>query len=226
MPLIEAKDIHKTYAEGSRAVKVLRGVELTIEPGETVAIVGASGAGKSTLLNLLGTLDRPSSGELLFKGKDIFTFSDSGLAEFRNRSIGFVFQFHHLLPEFSALENVMLPALIGGTTRSEAEALSTALLEEVGLGQRLSHKPGELSGGEQQRSAIVRALVRTPELILADEPTGNLDAGTGAEVFELLLGLNKARKTTLIVVTHNQALANRMQRRLEMADGKLKEIRA
>ncbi|MFQ5465653.1 MAG: ABC transporter ATP-binding protein [Thermodesulfobacteriota bacterium] len=221
--LITVSDLYKGYSRGKETVEVLRGVDLSIAEGESVAVVGASGVGKSTLLNIIGTLDRPTSGDVLFEGERVFGYDDKRLAAFRNRAIGFVFQFHHLLPEFTALENVMLPALIGGAETTEAEGRARELLGEVGLAQRLGHKPGELSGGEQQRTAIVRALVQSPRVVLADEPTGNLDTRTGTEVFELLLELNALRKTTLVVVTHNRALAGRMSRILTMVDGRTLE---
>lgn len=223
MDLINIKGLSKTYGGAAKKVEVLKAIDLSIKKGETVAIVGASGVGKSTLLNIMGALDRPSSGEVLYNGEQLFRYDDKKLAAFRNRSIGFVFQFHHLLPEFTALENVMLPALIGGAKPAEAKAKAEALLKEVGLGQRLSHKPGELSGGEQQRTAMVRALVQGPDVLLADEPTGNLDTRTGEEVFELLLALNASRSTTMVIVTHNERLAGRLTRRLKMVDGSIRE---
>jgi len=221
MELIRTEGLKKSYGGLKKKVEVLKGVDLRIDKGETVAIVGSSGAGKSTLLNLLGGLDRPTSGEVYYGGKPVFRHDDRALAAFRNATIGFVFQFHHLLPEFTALENVVLPALIGGVGRQEATERAKALLEEVGLGGRLGHKPGELSGGEQQRTAIVRALMRSPSVILADEPTGNLDTRTGDGVFDLLLEQNRSRGMTMIVVTHNEKLAGRLNRRLHMADGKI-----
>ncbi|MBI4949722.1 MAG: ABC transporter ATP-binding protein [Deltaproteobacteria bacterium] len=223
MDLITIKGLSKTYGGDAKRVEVLKSIDLSIKKGETVAIVGASGVGKSTLLNIMGALDRPSSGEVLYKNEPLFKYDDKKLAAFRNRSIGFVFQFHHLLPEFTALENVMLPALIGGASPVEARSKAEALLKEVGLGQRLSHKPGELSGGEQQRTAMVRALVQGPDVLLADEPTGNLDTRTGEEVFELLLALNASRSTTMVIVTHNERLAGRLTRRLKMVDGNIRE---
>jgi lipoprotein-releasing system ATP-binding protein len=204
-------------------VDVLRGINLSVEKGETIAVVGASGVGKSTLLNILGALDRPTSGEVLYSGEPIFDYDNKRLAAFRNRSIGFVFQFHHLLPEFTALENVMLPALISGMDTAEARAKAEKLLGEVGLSNRLHHKPGELSGGEAQRAAITRALIQGPDVVLADEPTGNLDTRTGEEVFEVLLELNRSRSMTMIIVTHNERLASRMSRRLKMEDGNVQE---
>lgn len=223
MDLITIKGLTKTYGGAGKKVEVLKAIDLSIKKGETVAIVGASGVGKSTLLNIMGALDRPSSGEVLYNGEPLFKYDDKKLAAFRNRAIGFVFQFHHLLPEFTALENVMLPALIGGASPVEAKAKAEALLKEVGLGERLGHKPGELSGGEQQRTAMVRALVQGPDVLLADEPTGNLDTRTGEEVFELLLALNASRSTTMVIVTHNERLAGRLTRRLKMVDGSIRE---
>ncbi|MBP1751384.1 MAG: transporter related protein [Geobacteraceae bacterium] len=217
--LFEILDLHKSYGSGLSKVDVLRGVNLTIKSGETIALVGASGAGKSTLLHIMGALDRPTSGSVMFNGKDIFKLNELSIASFRNHSIGFVFQFHHLLPEFSALENVMMPALIGGMNRDKAENLAAGLLREVGLGHRLSHKPGELSGGEQQRVAIARALVLDPVMLLADEPTGNLDTKTSDEVHALLSEIHKKKGITLVIVTHNEALAARMGRIVRLVDG-------
>ena len=223
MEFLRAEGIRKVYGRGEHAVEVLKGVDLSLEKGETIAILGASGVGKSTLLHIMGGLDRPTGGEVYYDGSRLFGQSGKMLASFRNRSVGFVFQFHHLLPEFSALENTMMPALVGGEGRSEAERKAAALLEEVGLGHRLEHKPGELSGGEQQRVAIARALVRTPPLILADEPTGNLDSHTGDDVFDLLLKMNGEKGVTLVMVTHNEKLAGRISRRVTMIDGRLQE---
>lgn len=221
--LITINGLYKSFGSDRSRIEVLNGIDLEIGEGETVAIVGASGVGKSTLLNIMGALDRPTKGEVLYRDERITGLDDRRLASFRNKFVGFVFQFHHLLPEFTALENVMLPALIGGVERKSAEARAVELLCGVGLGARLGHKPGELSGGEQQRTAIVRALVQTPEVILADEPTGNLDTRTANEVFELLLSLNRDRKTAMVVVTHNEGLASMMSRRIEMVDGRIKE---
>lgn len=223
MELITLKGLYKRYGRAGAEVEVLNGIDLCLKKGETVAIVGASGVGKSTLLNIMGALDRPSQGTVLYSGRPITGLDDRRLASLRNRSIGFVFQFHHLLPEFTALENVMLPAIIGGAGRAEAKGKAEGLLKEVGLGQRLGHKPGELSGGEQQRAAIVRAIIQSPEAVLADEPTGNLDTKTADEVFEVLLNLNRAFGTALVVVTHNERLASRMSRRLNMVDGRIYE---
>jgi lipoprotein-releasing system ATP-binding protein len=221
--LVTLKGLYKSFGSDRSRIEVLNGIDLEIGAGETVAIVGASGVGKSTLLNIMGALDSPTEGEVLYRDERITGLDDRRLASFRNKFVGFVFQFHHLLPEFTALENVMLPALIGGVERKDAAARATELLSGVGLGERLGHKPGELSGGEQQRTAIVRALVQTPEVILADEPTGNLDTRTANEVFELLLSINRERKTAMVIVTHNESLASMMSRRIEMVDGRLKE---
>jgi len=198
---------------------VLKGVDLTFIHGEGAAIVGASGVGKTTLLHILGTLERPTSGKVLFEGRDIFTLNDIELARFRNREIGFVFQFHHLLPEFNALENVMMPCLIAGFSKKEASLRAEEVLVSVGLKERL-HKPGELSGGEQQRVAVARAVVLEPKILLADEPTGNLDTKTGESVFELLQELNQTKKVTLVVVTHNLRLAQKLNRQIQLIDGK------
>lgn len=223
MELIRTEELKKSYGDSKKTVEVLKGISLTINRGETVAIIGASGVGKSTFLNLLGGLDRPTSGEVYYDGKPVFKHDDRKLAAFRNSTIGFVFQFHHLLPEFTALENVVLPALIGGASFDEAADRATGLLIEVGLKDRLNHKPGELSGGEQQRTAMVRALMRSPSVILADEPTGNLDSRTGEEVFDILMEQNRSRGMTMIIVTHNEKLAGRLTRRLRMVDGNIIE---
>ena len=201
-------------------MEVLKGVDLTFSQGEKAAIVGASGVGKTTLLHILGTLDRPSTGKVFYEGKDIFALNEKDLSLFRNREIGFVFQFHHLLPEFNALENTMMPCLIQGIPKKEAESRAEATLTLVGLRERLSHKPGELSGGEQQRVAVARALVLEPKVLLADEPTGNLDTKTGESVFDLLQELNRIQGVTLIVVTHNLKLAERLSRQIQLIDGR------
>jgi len=223
MGFIEIKGLCKTYGRTEKKVEVLKGLDLFIERGETVAVVGASGVGKSTLLNIMGALDRPTRGEVLYAGESIFSLDERELARFRNSSVGFVFQFHHLLPEFTAMENVMLPALISGTGRDEAADKARRLLSEVGLSERLHHKPGELSGGEAQRTALVRALIRSPGVVLADEPTGNLDAASGEEVLELILRLNEQTGATMVIVTHNEKIARSMERRLEMVDGRIVE---
>jgi lipoprotein-releasing system ATP-binding protein len=216
-------DLHKSFSTYGTRIDVLNGVDLTVAGGDTIALVGASGAGKSTLLHVIGTLDRPTSGTVRFRGEDVFSMGDGALASFRNRSIGFVFQFHHLLPEFSALENTMMPALIGGMRREEAESLARGLLCDVGLAGRLTHKPGELSGGEQQRVAIARALVLSPALLLADEPTGNLDRKTSEEVHDLLSEIQRKTGLTLIIVTHNERLAARMGKTIRLVDGRIQE---
>jgi lipoprotein-releasing system ATP-binding protein len=219
--LIEVRDLCKSFTTSAGRLDVLKGINLKVIEGETIALVGASGAGKTTLLHLMGTLDRPTSGKVLFGNEDIFSMSDSSLAKFRNRTIGFVFQFHHLLPEFSALENSMMPLLIDGVKRDEAKKTAERLLASVGLANRLHHKPGELSGGEQQRVAIARALVASPRLLLADEPTGNLDMKTSDEVHDILAGIRHDTGITLIIVTHNEKLADRMGRKVRMLDGRI-----
>lgn len=218
--LIQVQQLFKSYGNGTKRVEVLKGVDLTFSRGEKAAIVGASGVGKTTLLHVLGTLDRPTAGKVLYEGKDIYTLKEKELALFRNREIGFVFQFHHLLPEFSALENTMMPCLIQGIPEKESVSQAEAMLTLVGLKERLSHKPGELSGGEQQRVAVARALVLEPKVLLADEPTGNLDTKTGESVFDLLQELNQIKGVTLIVVTHNQKLAEKLSRQIQLVDGK------
>ena len=218
---LDIQGLHKSFDFEGRRIEVLRGVHLQMAPGEKVAVVGASGAGKSTFLQVLGTLDTPTAGTIKIDGVDVKSFSSAQLAAFRNRTIGFVFQFHHLLPEFTALENAAMPALIAGLPEQEARGRAHRLLARVGLEQRLGHRPGELSGGEQQRVALARALVMEPKLLLADEPTGNLDRRTGAEIHELLVELNRERGMTLLVVTHNDDLANRLGRQLRMKDGTL-----
>jgi lipoprotein-releasing system ATP-binding protein len=222
-PLVQAENIHKVFEHGGRRLEVLRGIELTLGRGEMLAVVGMSGVGKSTLLHVLGTIDLPTKGRILFDGKDLSKLSASQLADFRNQAIGFVFQFHHLLPEFTAQENVMMPALIQRVPWKEARDRGVSMLEAVGLAERLTHRPGELSGGEQQRVALARALVMRPKLLLADEPTGNLDSRTGASIHDLFFGLNQQFGTSMLIVTHNPELAVRMPRRLRMIDGVLFE---
>lgn len=217
--LLEIRGLIKNYGGNGSKVEVLRGIDLEIVAGTTTALVGASGAGKSTLLHMLGALDRPSAGTVLFRGSDLFQRSDRELADFRSRSVGFVFQFHHLLPEFSALENVMMPALIARCNRGQAERKAAELLEELGLGQRLTHRPGELSGGEQQRVAIARALVMEPELLLADEPTGNLDMKTSEAIHGSLARLQQKTGITMVIVTHNERLAAGMEQVVRLTDG-------
>lgn len=219
--LIEAHNLHKTYGDAADRVEVLKGVDFAVEEGEAVAVLGASGAGKSTLLHLLGTLDKPTAGRVTFEGSDLFALSDAELSRFRNRTMGFVFQFHHLLPMLSALENVMLPLLIGGENKREAEGRAEAMLAGVGLSHRLEHKPSELSGGEQQRVAIARALIAGPRVLFADEPTGNLDSRTGEETADLLMKLHNELQMTLVVVTHNDRLAQRLPRNVRMKDGRV-----
>jgi lipoprotein-releasing system ATP-binding protein len=223
---VEVIDLHKVFEHGGRDLEVLRGITFTLESGEMAAIVGASGVGKSTLLHILGTLDLPSSGQLKYGGLDVTKLGSSALADFRNKKIGFVFQFHHLLPEFTAIENTMMPALIQRLDRREAEARAVGILKRVGLGHRLTHKPGELSGGEQQRVALARAMVMEPAVLLADEPTGNLDSHTGKEIHDLLVELNRERGSTMLIVTHNPDLAALMPRTLRMVDGGLVDERA
>ncbi len=219
--LLEVRDVYKSFGTGAAKVEVLKGIDLRVEEGETIALVGASGAGKSTLLHLLGTLDRPTSGKVLFRNDDVFQMGDRALAYFRNRTIGFVFQFHHLLPEFSALENTMMPMLISGMSREEAGKIAAGILADVGLAHRLTHKPGELSGGEQQRVAIARSLVMSPQLLLADEPTGNLDLKTSDEIHDVLAGIHREKGITLIIVTHNEKLAARMGKTVRLVDGQI-----
>ncbi len=219
---IHAVGISKIFNNGPQRVELFRDLELTVARGEMVAVVGASGVGKSTLLHILGTLDRPTAGKVLFGGNDVFLWSDTKLAEFRNRHIGFVFQFHYLLPEFTALENVMMPGLIAGLPKREIRARAEELLEKLQLAHRCHHRPAELSGGEQQRVAIARALVLGPSLLLADEPTGNLDTRTARRFHELLVALNRDLGLTMVVVTHNQELAAIMHRTLQLSDGQLR----
>jgi lipoprotein-releasing system ATP-binding protein len=219
--IISARAIEKSYPMGGGVVQVLRGFDLDIHYGETIAITGASGAGKSTLLHILGALERPTGGEILYKGERLSRLPDAELAMFRNREIGFVFQFHHLLPEFSALENVTIPGLLRGDARGELEERARGLIERVGLSGRINHRPSELSGGEQQRVAIARALVNRPALILADEPTGNLDSGTANSIFDLMREINRADGVTFLVATHNAAIAARMDRQAVMVDGRI-----
>ncbi len=216
---VDIQALRKSYLHGGRVIEVLKGIDLSIAAGEMVAVVGSSGVGKSTFLHVLGTLDQPTQGRIEYDGADVTQLGSSELADFRNRTVGFVFQFHHLLPEFTALENCAMPALISGVSREEAFARSSKLLDRVGLAHRLTHRPGELSGGEQQRVALARALIMEPRVLLADEPTGNLDTHTGEEIHALVVELNRERGMTMVVVTHNADLAQRLPRRVRMVDG-------
>ncbi len=219
--LLRAEGVSRSFAMGDERIEVLRGVDLSIAPGERLAIVGESGVGKSTLLHVLGTLDRPTSGRIAFRGEDLFSKSPEELASFRSRCLGFIFQFHHLLPEFDAQENVMLPGLIAGRSPREMGERARKLLAEVGLEHRVRHPVGKLSGGERQRVAVARALVLEPALVLADEPTGNLDPKTGQQILELMLEINRVHRTALVVVTHSPDLARRLGRQVELVDGVL-----
>src|SRR5262245_24607671 len=221
--LLEAQALHKSYELGNRSLEVLRGVNLAVKRGEFLAMRGASGAGKSTLLHLLGGLDTPNAGEIWFEGKNLAALSESTLTQWRNKKVGFIFQAYHLFPELDALENVCLPARIARTSAAAAELRARELLKRVGLEQRMEHKPYELSGGEQQRVAIARALINTPDLILADEPTGNLDSHTGEEIIELLLALRAERQTTLLIATHDARVAARAPKVVELVDGQIEE---
>jgi len=219
--MIEAVSLKKSFFLDQREIPVLKGLDFTIAAGERIAICGESGAGKSTLLQIIGSLDKPSAGSIKISGLDVFAQSERDLAQWRNQALGFVFQFHHLLPEFTALENVMTPALINGDSNTAARRKATRLLTKVGLDKRQKHKPGELSGGEQQRVALARALVMEPRVLLADEPTGNLDAGTSDEIVELLLECNRGFNTTLLLVTHSQRLAAKMDRIIVIENGQI-----
>ncbi|ABV86871.1 lipoprotein releasing system, ATP-binding protein [Shewanella pealeana ATCC 700345] len=219
--LLQVSHVSKRYQEGSVDTQVLHDVELQVFKGEQLAIVGSSGSGKSTLLHIMGTLDSPTSGSVTMLGEDLYKLSSQRQAQIRNENLGFIYQFHHLLPEFTALENVSMPALIQGKSRKQVEAKAKSLLERVGLAHRLSHTPAEMSGGERQRVAIARALINDPKLVLADEPTGNLDANSGEAVYELITELAAQLGTAFVVVTHDQSLAARMDRQLHMKDGHL-----
>ncbi|MCH8055946.1 MAG: ABC transporter ATP-binding protein [Deltaproteobacteria bacterium] len=219
--LLQVQDLRKSFVEGEEEIHVLRGLHMELGEGERLAVVGESGVGKSTLLHILGTLDRPTSGQVTYRGRDLSTFNEDDLSNFRNREVGFVFQFHYLLPDFNALENVMLPALIRGWEWERAREGAVKLLEVVGLKDRISHRPGKLSGGEQQRVAVARSVILEPQLILADEPTGDLDPHTAEEVHNLLFRLNEERGVALVVATHNRRLAARIGQQMELREGRL-----
>jgi lipoprotein-releasing system ATP-binding protein len=220
-PLIKTRDLTKSFVSNGNRVEVLSGVDLEIFPGESLAIIGASGVGKSTLLHIIGTLERPSAGKIFWYNEDVFALDDEQLAAFRNKKIGFVFQFHHLLPEFNALENVMLPCLIARMSKAEAMSRAEVILVQVGLQDRLHHRVGALSGGEQQRVAVARALVMEPDILLADEPTGNLDPRIGRQIHDLLVRLNQEKGLTTVVVTHNLELADLLTYQITIKDGKV-----
>lgn len=229
--LIEIQELRKSFFTPAGELKILKGINLSIKAGEVIGIVGASGVGKSTLLHILGTLDRPTSGNVLYDNIDVFSVNDAALTSFRNKTIGFVFQFHHLLPEFTAIENVIMPGLISmgsrvqgfkGLSYKEVIERAERVLDKMGLSERIRHRPGELSGGEQQRVAVARALILEPKVVLADEPTGNLDTETGEDIFNLLLTLNREKNITFVIVTHNEALSKRCHRVVEMVDGRLR----
>jgi len=219
--ILNVNDLHKSFQMGREMIEVIKGVTFKIKGGQMVSLAGASGAGKSTLLHIVGTLDAPTKGEVFFEGESLFRKTEKNLAAFRNEKIGFVFQFHHLLPEFTALENVMMPGLISGLRQSEIIDRAKEKLDEMGLSHRIKHRPGELSGGEQQRVAIARALILRPHLLLADELTGNLDTKTGQQIIDLLLKLNQKYNMTMIVATHNESLAATLPVHFKMADGRL-----
>jgi lipoprotein-releasing system ATP-binding protein len=217
--LLRIENIYKDFENNGRLIQVLKGIDLQVLPGESLAITGPSGAGKSTLLNIMGTLEKPSNGNVFFNDIDVYETDETDLCRIRNREIGFVFQSHHLLPEFNAKENAMIPALISGYSKRESAEMASSILSQMGLQERLGHRVGELSGGEQQRVAIARALVMEPKLLLADEPTGNLDKVTGDGITELMLSLNKSKNLALVVATHNIELADRMSKHLLLVDG-------
>ncbi len=222
--LYRVTDLWKSYSNGGREVEVLKGIDFTVHSGESVAITGPSGVGKSTFMHILGLLDHPVRGEILLDGEDVLRLGDHQRARVRNKRVGFVFQFFQLLPEFSALENVIMPGLIAGEREKDLKKRASKILDEVGLAERMTHRPGELSGGEQQRVAIARALIMDPDVLLADEPTGNLDPETGQDIEILLRNLNQLRKTTLIVVTHKESLAKALSRRVGLVGGRLQEL--
>ena len=219
--MLELKDVHKSFVHDSHQIDVLRGIDLALHQGDTLAVTGASGVGKSTLLNIMGTLEQPTTGVVLFDSRNVNEMDEGELCKLRNRDIGFVFQFHHLLPEFDALENTLMPALIARSSKKAAADMAKKILVKVGLEKRMSHRIGELSGGEQQRVAIARALIMRPKLLLADEPTGNLDTATGEGIIELLLKLNRDEGLAMVIATHNQRFAERMSHQLELMDGRI-----
>lgn len=221
--MLEIEDVHKSFFHRGKVIEILKGVTIRVETGDTIAVVGASGVGKSTLLHIMGSLEAPTAGHVKFEDRDIYSMNEYELSSFRNREIGFVFQFHHLLPEFNALENAMMPALIARYDKRIASEMASEVLGKVGLEHRLSHRVGELSGGEQQRVAVARALLMKPKLILADEPTGNLDWATGEEIINLLLFLNREEQISMVIATHNLRLAEKMTRRVELTGGRLAE---
>ncbi len=222
--LLALEDVHKTFTHHGNLIEVLKGVDLELKPGESLAIMGASGVGKSTLLDIMGSLEPPTKGVVRFTDRNIYEMDPAALSRLRNREIGFVFQFHHLLPEFNALENTMMPAMIARYSKKEASGIARDVLEKVGLGKRLTHRSGELSGGEQQRVAIARALIMRPRLILADEPTGNLDWLTGQEIVDLLLQLNREEGVAMVIATHNHRLAEKMSRQMEIVGGRIEQM--
>ena len=223
--MLELENIYKTFSHNGNLINVLNGIDMVINPGDSISIMGASGVGKSTLLNIMGTLEPPTQGTVRFETQDVNQMDSDRLCRLRNREIGFVFQFHHLLSEFNALENTAIPAMIARSDKSVAMAASKEILVKVGLGNRLTHKVGELSGGEQQRVAIARALIMKPRLLLADEPTGNLDRVTGEEIFELLLQIQKEQELSMVIATHNQILADKLDRKMEIVDGRIHKRR-
>ena len=219
--MLSLEGVYKSFTHHGNQIEVLKGVDLIVKQGDSLAVMGASGVGKSTLLNIMGSLDPPTEGVVKFGDRNVYQMNEAVLSRFRNREIGFVFQFHHLLPEFSALENAMMPALIARYPRKRAAEMAREVLEKVGLGRRLTHRAGELSGGEQQRVAIARSLTMRPKLILADEPTGNLDWVTGQEIADLMLRLNREEGVAMVIATHNSSLAERMSRHMEIVDGRI-----
>ena len=219
--MLELENIHKSFGHNGHLIEVLKGIDLVVNPGESLSIMGASGVGKSTLLNIMGTLEPPTRGNVRFASRNVHQLDEVALCKLRNRDIGFVFQFHHLLPEFNALENTLMPALISKTGKQRSTQMAKEMLTKVGLEERLNHRVGELSGGEQQRVAVARALIMRPKLLLADEPTGNLDRKTGEGIMDLLLRLNREEGLAIVVATHNQRLAQKMSRQLEIVDGRI-----